>query len=87
MSEFDALSQEGVLPDKWKVQIMDVLPEQRRWDISQNCMRPARCSRGVGVTWAQAAQAARDLIDYADSKGIHSLYTAPGESDKNYTPL
>ena len=40
-----------------------------------------------GVTWAQAAEAAQETIDYCEGGGFHSLYYDPLEPEKSYSRL
>lgn len=87
VSEFDALSQPGALPDEWD-------------DV--NYGRPTRGTAmaykartllyaasplfaGSGVTWSQAAQAALDMINYSETGGFHELYYDATEPAKSYS--
>ncbi len=87
VDEFNALSQEGMLPDEWD---------------DSNYGRPTRTTamaykartllyaasplfKDSGVTWAQAAQAALDMINYSESHGLHELYYDASEPAKSYT--
>ncbi|MCX6326596.1 MAG: RagB/SusD family nutrient uptake outer membrane protein [Bacteroidia bacterium] len=89
VDEFDALSQEGVLPDAWD-------------DV--NYGRPTRGTalaykartllyaasplfEDSGVTWDQAAQAALDMINYSESGGWHELYYDATEPLRSYSRL
>lgn len=87
VGEFDALSKEGMLPDKWTGSDYGRVTRTVAMGYKARTLLYAASPlfQQSGVTWAQAAQAARELIDYADSKGIHSLYVAPGEPQKSYT--
>ncbi|MFT3902194.1 MAG: RagB/SusD family nutrient uptake outer membrane protein [Niabella sp.] len=87
VSEFDTLSQEGVLPDSWVGANYGRATRTAAMGYKARTLLYAASPlfQESGVTWAQAAQAAKGLIDYADGKGVHSLYYAPGETDKSYS--
>lgn len=85
--EFDTLSIEGMLPDKWEGADYGRVTRTAAMAYKARTLLYAASDlfKESGVTWAQAAEAAKQLIDYADSKNLHKLYYAPGESEKSYT--
>lgn len=48
---------------------------------------PLHANAGSGVTWAQAAQAAKDMIDWADSNGYYGLYVDTANPAMSYAHL
>ncbi|MCH5598980.1 RagB/SusD family nutrient uptake outer membrane protein [Niabella ginsengisoli] len=87
VNEFDALSQDGALPDRWEGSEYGRATKTAAMGYKARTLLYAASPlyQESGVTWAQAAQAALDLITYADSRSLHSLYVAPGEPNKNYS--
>lgn len=87
VSEFDALSQEGMLPDRWTGSDYGRITRTAAMAYKARTLLYAASplSQGSGVSWAQAAKAAEEMISYADSRGVHSLYIAPGEEELSYT--
>jgi len=87
VSEFDALSQEGMLPDRWEGSEYGRVTRSAAMAYKARTLLYAASPlfQESGVTWQQAAAAAQDLITYADAGNIHRLYVAPGEEEKSYT--
>lgn len=87
VKEFDALSQDGMLPDRWTGADYGRITRSAAMGYKARTLLYAASPlfKESGATWQQAADAAQDLITYSESKNIHSLYYAPGEPDKNYT--
>ena len=87
IDEFDALSQPGVLPDQWGDADYGRATRGAALAYKARTMRYAASPlhQGSGVNWAQAAQAALDMIQYSDNGGIHELYYDPVEPEKSYT--
>ncbi len=87
VNEFDALSKEGVLPDEWDDADYGRATRSAALGYKARTLLYAASplSEGSGVTWAQAAQAALDLINYSESTGLHELYYDPTEPAKSYT--
>lgn len=87
VSEFDAVAGEGMLPDNWEGSEYGRASKTAAMGYKARTLLYAASPlfSGSGVTWEQAAAAAHDLISYADSKNIHSLYQAPGEPAKSYS--
>lgn len=89
VSEFDTLSREGVLPDRWEGADYGRVTRSAAMAFKARTLLYAASPlfQSSGVTWQQAADATLELIDYADSKGIHSLYydaTTPSKSYSRY---
>lgn len=87
IAEFDALSKEGMLPDQWEDSDYGRPTRSAAMAYKARTMLYAASplSAGSGVSWAQAAQAAQDLISYAESGNIHELYYDQAEPEKSYT--
>lgn len=87
VSEFDALSQPGLLPDRWQGADYGRITRSAAMAYKARTLLYAASPlfQASGATWQQAADAAEALITYAESNNIHSLYYAPGEPDKSYT--
>lgn len=89
VNEFNELSKPGVLPAKWEGADYGRATRSAAMGYKARTLLYAASPlfQSSGATWAEAAQAALDLIKYSDSTGLHRLYYAPGEPDKNYTRL
>jgi starch-binding outer membrane protein, SusD/RagB family len=87
IDEFDVLSQPGALPDQWGDADYGRATRGAAMAYKARTMLYAASPlhQGSGVTWAQAAQAALDMIQYSDNGGIHELYYDPVEPAKSYT--
>lgn len=87
VSEFDALSKEGMLPDEWDDANYGRPTRSAAMAYKARTLLYAASplSADSGVTWEQAAQAALELINYAESSGVHALYYDPAEPEKSYT--
>jgi len=87
VGEFDALSQEGVLPDSWSGVDYGRVTRTAAMAYKARTLLYAASPlfQESGVTWAQAAAAARELISYAETSGVHSLYVDPDSPGKSYT--
>lgn len=88
IGEFDAVSKPGALPDRWEGSDYGRATRTAAMGYKARTLLYAASplyQQESGVSWSQAATAARELIEYADNNNIHSLYYAPGEPDKNYT--
>jgi hypothetical protein len=87
VSEFDALSQEGVLPERWTGSDYGRITRSAAMAYKARTLLYAASplSQGSGVTWQQAADAANALITYAEGAGVHSLYYSPTEPAKSYS--
>lgn len=87
VDEFDALSKEGVLPDEWDDANYGRATRTAAMAYKARTLLYAASplSSGSDITWSQAAQAAEELINYAESRGLHSLYYDPSEPAKSYT--
>jgi starch-binding outer membrane protein, SusD/RagB family len=87
IDEFDACSQPGALPDQWGDADYGRATRGAALAYKARTMLYAASPlhQGSGVTWAQAAQAALDMIQYSDNGGIHELYYDPVEPEKSYT--
>lgn len=48
---------------------------------------PLHADAGSGATWAQAAQAAKDMIDWSDDNGYYDLYVDPSNPAMSYAHL
>ncbi|MEC3880125.1 RagB/SusD family nutrient uptake outer membrane protein [Parapedobacter sp. 10938] len=86
-NEFDALSAEGALPDQWDGADYGRVTRTAAMAYKARTLLYAASPlfQESGVTWAEAAAAAEELITYADATQVHRLYVAPGEAEKSYT--
>lgn len=87
VDEFDALSQQGMLPEEWGD--ADYGRPTRSVAMAYKARTllygASPLSSASGVTWAQAAQAALDMINHSESLGLHELYYDMAEPGKSYT--
>ncbi len=90
IGEFDALLAENVLPDVYTDAEHDFGRATKGMVLGYKARTllyaasPLHADAGSGVTWAQAAQAALDLIEYADQNGIYELYVDPTQPELSY---
>lgn len=87
VNELDTLSMEGVLPDKWEGGDYGRATRTAAMAYKARTLLYAASPlfKLSGVEWKEAADAALELITYADSKGVHSLYVDADEPEKSYT--
>ncbi len=87
VAELDTLSQPGVLPDSWDD--ADYGRATRGMALAYKARTLLYAASPLfkesGVTWAQAAQAALDMINYSEEGGWYGLYYDPEEPAKSYT--
>lgn len=89
VSEFDALSQAGMLPETWSGANYGRITRSVAMGYKARTLLYAASPlfQTSGVTWKQAADAAEALISYADANNIHRLYVSPTEPAKSYSRL
>jgi len=87
ISEFDALSKEGVLPESWTSSDYGRITRSAAMAYKARTMLYAASPlfQDSGITWQAAAEAANALITYAEGAGLHSLYYSPTEPAKSYS--
>lgn len=87
VSEFDALAQPGMLPEKWDMAEYGRITRSAAMAYKARTLLYAASPlhQGSGATWQQAADAAQALITYAESTGNHSLYYSSSERPKSYS--
>ncbi|MEJ7779034.1 MAG: RagB/SusD family nutrient uptake outer membrane protein [Daejeonella sp.] len=87
VSEFDALSKPGMLPEKWDLSDYGRITRSAAmaYKVRTLVYAASPLFQASGATWKQAADAAADLIIYAESNGLHSLYYSPSEREKSYS--
>lgn len=87
VSEFDALSQEGMLPERWSGADYGRITRSTAMAYKARTLLYAASPlfQESGATWQQAADAANAMITYAEGTGIHSLYYSPTEPGKSYS--
>lgn len=87
VAELDTLSQPGILPDSWDD--ADYGRATRGMALAYKARTLLYAAsplfKDSGVTWAQASQAALDMINYAEQGGWFELYYDPEEPEKSYT--
>lgn len=87
VGEFSALSEEGMLPDSWDDS--DYGRPTRTTAMAYKARTLLYAASPLfqesGATWAQAAQAALEMIEYSESRGLHELYYDPLEPAKSYS--
>lgn len=91
VKEFDAVAQPGVLPDTHgdaefgrATRGMALAYKARTLLYAAS---PLHAEAGSGVTWAQAAQAAWDMIQYADEGSKYELYVDPNAPELSFRHL
>ncbi|MDF3078478.1 MAG: RagB/SusD family nutrient uptake outer membrane protein [Sphingobacteriaceae bacterium] len=90
VSELDALSQPGMLPDQWGSADYGRATRTAAMAYKARTLLYAASPlfQASGATWKQAADAAEALITYADANSIHSLYYAPApDRAKSYSRM
>ncbi|WP_286860846.1 RagB/SusD family nutrient uptake outer membrane protein [Proteiniphilum sp. UBA5510] len=87
VNEFDTLSMEGKLPDKWEGSDYGRATRTAAMAYKARTLLYAASSlyESSGVKWEEAAEAAMDVINYSEAKGLHSLYIHSDEPEKSYT--
>lgn len=87
--EFDALSKDGVLPDVWDDANYGRATRGAALAYKARTLLYAASPLFADskVTWAQAAQAALDMITYSETTGNFDLYVDPTTPAKSYTRL
>jgi len=87
VDEFDALSKDGVLPNEWDDANYGRPTRGTALAYKARTLLYAASPLFAesGFTWAQATQAALDMITYSESGGWHKLYYSPTEPLKSYT--
>ncbi len=89
VSEFNALSQPNVLPDKYEA--ADFGKPTRGAAMAYKARTLLYAASPLheqsGKTWQEAAKAAHDMISYCDDGGHYALYFDANEPDKSYTRL
>lgn len=87
VNEFDTLSMEGALPDKWEGSDYGRATRTAAMAYKARTLLYAASPlfESSGVQWQEAANAALELITYADSKVLHTLYIDGIEPEKSYT--
>ena len=89
VNEFDALSKPGVLPDQWDDANYGRPTRGAAMAYKARVLLYAASPlfEQSGVTWAQAAQAAKEMIDYSEQGGWFGLYYDAAEPGKSYSRL
>lgn len=89
VKEFDTLSTPGLLPDTWTGSDYGRITRSAAMAYKARTLLYAASPlfEASGVTWAQAAEAAQETIDYCEGGGFHSLYYDPLEPEKSYSRL
>lgn len=89
VAEFDTLSEEGVLPDEWED--IDYGRVTRGAALAYKARTLLYAASPLfsesGVTWAQAAEAAKEMITYSETGNWYGLYHSTTEPDKSYSRL
>lgn len=85
--EFDALSKEGMLADKWEGADYGRITRSAAMAYKARTLLYAASPlfQQSGVTYQQAADAAKELITYAESSNLHNLYYSSTEPERSYS--
>ncbi len=88
-NEFKELSEPGVLPDKYDAPDYGRATRGSGFRILARTLLYAASPlhKASGVTWKEAADAAYDMIEYADGGDFYRLYEDPTTPEKSYTRL
>src|SRR5690606_1335853 len=87
VAEFDALSHPGMLPERWDMSEYGRITRSAAmaYNVRTLLYAASPLFQSSGVTWQQAADAAKELVNYAESTGVHSLYYSASEPEKSYS--
>lgn len=89
VSEFDMLSRPGLLPDKWSGGDYGRITRSAAYAYKARTILYAASPlfSESGYTYSQAAQAAKETIEYCEGSGANGLYVDPDDPDKSYSRL